>query len=353
MKTQIKFTTHKNQLSGLIIFFLAGLIMFGLNQKSSAQITRTKPTPTPEVRQTPPPMVEMTKKQIADLVAQTRTRTRPVSMTPIPQKFLRKTGLVASFPDVDLRPEIENFGIAVRDQGGRNTCSVFAVTFLHEYMWNKYSQKMGGNSSGLDLSEEYLNYVSNAVMNEWNDGGFFDELDAGYHNWGIIGETNVPYQPAFNLNSPASVFWSGNAKESLKKAKLISQFLKKWDVKTGLTPQQFNDLIESLKKGRPVAAGLRWAKPGKFAIEEIYGIPLIKMVGAGDVVDGHSVVFVGYKVSKNFPGGGYLIFRNSWGTGFGEQGYGYMSFEYATAYTNDLFLYTTMQISKPPYIVPL
>ena len=319
-----------------------------------AQDRRTPPiVRQPVVTPTPPPIVEMTDKQIAELAAQIRQRQRPVSVKPIPQRFLRKLALVASFPDVDLRPEIENFGIAVRDQGGRNTCSVFAVTFLHEYMWNKYAQKMGVNNSGLDLSEEYLNYASNFVTKEWIDGGFFDELDVGYQNWGITGETKVPYQPTFSPNSPASVMWSGAARNELKNGKLASFFLKKWDVKTGLTPPQLNFLIASLKQGRPVAAGLRWAKPGKFAIEEIYGVPLIKMVGADDVVDGHSVVFVGYKESKNFPGGGYLIFRNSWGTGFGEQGYGYMSFEYATAYTNDLFLYNSMWISKPPYIVPL
>lgn len=56
--------------------------------------------------------------------------------------------------------------------------------------------------------------------------------------------------------------------------------------------------------------------------------------------DGHSIDFVGYRASKKFPGEGYLIFRNSWGTSFGEQGYGYMSFEYAMKYTNDLFQYT-------------
>jgi hypothetical protein len=53
MKKQIKFTMHKNQLSGLIILFLAGLIMFGLGQTLSAQIIRTKPTP--QVSPTPPP----------------------------------------------------------------------------------------------------------------------------------------------------------------------------------------------------------------------------------------------------------------------------------------------------------
>ena len=40
-----------------------------------------------------------------------------------------------------------------------------------------------------------------------------------------------------------------------------------------------------------------------------------------------------------FPGGGYLVFRNSWGTGFMDGGYGYMSFDYANKYTNDLLEY--------------
>jgi C1A family cysteine protease len=69
-------------------------------------------------------------------------------------------------------------------------------------------------------------------------------------------------------------------------------------------------------------------------------VPLIKMVQPSDVFDGHSIDFVGYKVSKSFPGEGYFVFRNSWGTGFGEKGYGYMSFEYAMKYTNDLVQYT-------------
>ena len=58
-----------------------------------------------------------------------------------------------------------------------------------------------------------------------------------------------------------------------------------------------------------------------------------------DVFDGHSIAFVGYKVSDNFPGGGYLVFRNSWGNGFMEDGYGYMSFDYANKYTNDAVEY--------------
>jgi hypothetical protein len=59
-------------------------------------------------------------------------------------------------PEVDLRPAIERFGLTVRDQGSRGTCSVFATTSLIEYHAAR-AQKL----NGLDLSEEYLNWAKN------------------------------------------------------------------------------------------------------------------------------------------------------------------------------------------------
>ena len=108
---------------------------------------------------------------------------------------------------------------------------------------------------------------------------------------------------------------------------------------TGLQASQLLAILFQLKQGRPVAAGLRWPKEGKFATEKILGVTLMKTPPPADVVDGHSIDFVGYKVSKAFPGEGYLIFRNSWGIGFGDNGYGYMSFDYASKYVNDLVEY--------------
>lgn len=67
---------------------------------------------------------------------------------------------------------------------------------------------------------------------------------------------------------------------------------------------------------------------------------------------GHSVLVVGYvdaaKVSlitlicnfifHKFTSKGYLIVRNSWGTGWGDQGYFYMPYEYLTKYTFDYWI---------------
>jgi hypothetical protein len=237
-------------------------------------------------------------------------------------------------PDVDLRPEIAALGIGIRpNQGGRGTCSVFAMTFLLEFM---YAKHYGVKSA--DYSEEYLNYVSNLAIGQQNDGGFFDQLDAGYQKYGLVNESVVPYKSAFDPNMKLldAVLKNG----STIAPRLKPHFIKVWDVNTGLQASQLLAILFQLKQGRPVAAGLRWPKEGKFATEKILGVSLMKTPPPADVFDGHSIDFVGYKASKAFPGEGYLIFRNSWGTGFGDNGYGYMSFDYASKYVNDLIEYT-------------
>lgn len=266
--------------------------------------------------------------------AQVSRRLRPIPAEPIRITAKRPVFTMDNKPDVDLRPEIDALGIAIRPtQFSRGTCSVFAMTFLVEFT---YAKNYGFKSS--DFSEEYLNYVSNLAKGEKVDGGFFDEIDRGYQKYGIVDEALVPYKSFFdpNLKVPEEVMKKGVAIAP----RLKPHFIKPWDVNTGLTSTQLLSILAQLKSGRPVAAGLRWPLKEKFAFETVLGVPLIKMVPTSEVFDGHSIAFVGYKVSKKFPGEGYLIFRNSWGPEFGEKGYGYMSFKYAMTYANDLVQYT-------------
>ena len=52
---------------------------------------------------------------------------------------------------------------------------------------------------------------------------------------------------------------------------------------------------------------------------------------------GHAICLVGYDEDPDYPGGGYFIFRNSWGEGWAansqfQPGYGTLPFEYLTKF---------------------
>jgi C1A family cysteine protease len=55
--------------------------------------------------------------------------------------------------------------------------------------------------------------------------------------------------------------------------------------------------------------------------------------GSGQILGGHAVCCVGNYYDNSFAGGGALAFVNSWGTGFGQSGVGFMPFSYATTQT--------------------
>src|SRR5262249_23654871 len=50
------------------------------------------------------------------------------------------------------------------------------------------------------------------------------------------------------------------------------------------------------------------------------------------IPDAHAILLVGFHQTGPGPHDGHFIFRNSWGDGWGDQGYGYMPFEYLNLY---------------------
>lgn len=245
-------------------------------------------------------------------------------------------------PDVDLRPLIAQYKMEIRNQGTRGTCSVFALTFLLEYMYN---HSLAINQP--DLSEEYLNFVSNKVINENNDGGLFDDLNKGYQQWGMMPENKATYQ-----STPVNTIAQNLLDEGKLWTRFSPDFIKPWNSMNGATSLQIQKTIEYLDKGIPVAFGGWWAKEQFRTTTNILGVDLMDVPPImqkdyndeknpnGIMSDGHSVALVGYKKGSGFPGGGYFIFRNSWDTIYGDKGYGYMPFSYVESYANDLLAYT-------------
>jgi hypothetical protein len=239
--------------------------------------------------------------------------------------------------DVDLRPEIDKLGLTVKNQGNRGTCSVFATTFLIEYQAARAQR-----ANGFDLSEEYLNWAKNQANKTDFDGGKFSDIIRGYQEFGMVAEGAMPDQASFDPKHPATP-----AHATIATGKTFPRFhfafIKEWNNQNGLSERELEATKAALRSGRPVATGIWWLN--HFETVMVDQVPLLKEYprsanrnsepAKNPMFDGHSIDLVGYRESAEFPGGGYFVFRNSFGPRFGHGGYGFVSFDYIHNYAND------------------
>jgi len=221
--------------------------------------------------------------------------------------------------NIDLRPTLEKWKLGPRVQGDRNICSVFTMVGALEYaMASKTHQ-------GTQLSVEFLNWASNQVIGKMDDGGFFSDLWKGFRVYGVCPEEDMPYRNKFDAGLKPSQNAMDHARK-LRKAGLRLHWIKPWNPKTGLKENEFLTVKRVLNRGWPVCGGFRWPKkPVRWKND------VLEMVPPDGVVDGHSVLIVGYRDNGEQPGGGVFIFRNSDNNGRD----GYMTYEYARTYMND------------------
>jgi len=244
-------------------------------------------------------------------------------------------------PEVDLRPKIKSFGLQIRDQGNRGTCTVFATTFLIEY---QRAGMTGVHGAADDLSEEYLNWAGNKATGEDADGGFFTKFMSGYQAWAIANNASMPYRATYNTTHPATPSAATiAAAKGMFPVRYPFTVLKVWNNQQGMTRAELQSALATLRSGRPVATGIWWLT--NFATVTVEGVPLLKdyprsanshsNTALNPMFDGHSIDLVGFREAPAFPGGGYFIFRNSFGPSFGNAGYGFVSFQYLLTYSND------------------
>lgn len=219
---------------------------------------------------------------------------------------------------VDLRPVFQKWGLPLRSQGSRGTCSVFAMTGALEFALASRQH------TGTVLSVEFLNWASNQAATNSSDGGFFSDLWTGFKVYGICPESSLPYRHDYDPHLRPDENSLQQAKEATA-AHLSLHWIKPWDVATGLTDGQFQAIKHTLSLGWPVCGGLRWPK------HAVWKQDVLQMVAPAEVFDGHSVLLVGFKDDLAQPGGGVLLIRNS---GVGPSN-GALPYEYARTYLND------------------
>lgn len=224
------------------------------------------------------------------------------------EKYLPAPGVVVK-NTVDLR----KYFTPVRNQSNLGSCTSFAVTAMYEAMMNR-----NGIEGENIMSPAYLFYHSNVLTGRPSGGSNYREQLEILAEKGICFENLYLYDADSSFATPSEAAVEEAKKHRVITAKQIPLVneLNKVD-----TLRRNHQLIASaLSEGYPVGISLRvydnLGNTGAF-VAHPDDTPEAKEDGW------HAMVIVGYSEENNF----YIV-RNSWGKGFGEDGYCYISSAY-------------------------
>lgn len=240
-------------------------------------------------------------------------------------------GLPAS---VDLRPLFDEHGLECGRQGKRNTCSLFAITAVANF---EAAEQTGESPR---FSPEYLVWAANKATARRGDQAMFYEATHGLNELGIASMDAIPYTDVPGGVTPDEALVDSAAQW---RHRWRVHWIKRWNLGSGLSVEELAEVKRQLAAGHSVACGLRWPVQPR-------GNDLMEVPAADHVRDGHSIVLVGYEDDASLPGGGALVFRNSYGPEWGEGGYARMSYAYAREYGNDA---VWLELAKPGAETPI
>jgi C1A family cysteine protease len=224
----------------------------------------------------------------------------------------------APAPRADLRPWFS----PVENQGSLGSCTANAGVGVVEYFERR------AHGKHLDASRLFLYKATRNLLGWTGDtGAFLRTTMAALRLFGVPPESYWPYRVAdFEKEPSAFCFAFAQNYQAITYYRLDGP---------GVTR---TELLKRIKTN--LAAGL----PSMFgftvyaSIDQAARTGRIPLPGPGEgVTGGHAVVAAGYDDSlkiRNAPNGpettGALLIRNSWGTGWGDRGYGWLPYDYVT-----------------------
>lgn len=189
----------------------------------------------------------------------------------------------------------------IEDQGSLGSCTAMAAVGALEYLIKKNKKDYK------DLSKLFLYKISRDSMGLTGDtGASLRHTVKCLKKFGVCPEALWPYKVSSFEKKPTLKMF-----ESAEKNQVLGYYKN----------YKLEDIKWSLAEGYPVILG--------FPVYEHSFDPgpsgRIELPGKQGVRGGHAICLVGYDDSK-----GAFFFRNSWGSTWGNNGYGELVFEYVT-----------------------
>lgn len=216
--------------------------------------------------------------------------------------------ILSSAPELPATFDLREQMSAVKNQGSRGTCTAYAAVAIAEYF-----NRAEHNEPDLDLSEEFVFKKTKEidVANYGYDGygAYLRSAAKAYRKYGACREATLPYEGGKPEDYWKEVAISPAAlKEAavFRASRYASVIRTENDIKQALVVTN-----APLLAGIPVYENYREAKSNGGFFPAPYG----KNIG------GHAIAIVGWTET-------HFIFKNSWGSEWGDSGYCYWPIEH-------------------------
>ena len=227
---------------------------------------------------------------------------------PDDRDFKFKTARLLAERKIDLRP----YCTAVRDQGNVGSCTGQAGAALREY----YEILL--KSENMPLSPLFLYYLE-----RWFEGNVSIDIGAEPRTaMKVLASVGVAPERYYVTNPEEFMMAPGFMAVMEARKYRISSYERLFTVQHMLT---------ALTDRQPVLMGIM-VYP---SFEKVDKSGVIPLVGIDEMcMGGHAILAVGYDQDT-----GHFIIKNSWGSFWGDHGYGYLPFGYVTPqYVTDLWV---------------
>lgn len=242
--------------------------------------------------------------------------------TPAVQRSLRegKLSLASAAPRaLPNRVDNRSYCSAVEDQGQLGSCTSQAVVGMMEYMMRR------ATSQNEDLARLFLYKVTRKLLNWTGDtGAYIRTTMKAVAAFGVPPERHWPYIISRFEQEPDAFLYAYAANfQALKYARL--------DPYNATGQGTLASVKQTLAAGLAVAFGF----PVYSSMSQSPYVPYPRPTDS--LQGGHAILAVGYDdavqirdANGSITTEGCLIFRNSWGPNWGQNGYGYMPYTYVT-----------------------